>query len=293
LQAELDAKQDELVGDSDGQLFYRQSLGVIAGIPGWSVNSEFGLDIGLDYEADDLTGNFNIHNKNLSVKPQQASPDESITIENYNITIDPDDSGFAFGSTNRAAIFDNRNLNHTVSEADLGEIVFTSNYFDVGSGSATTVKGVSYSFGFGNFNANVNINGSLQGYGFQMQGHSTVTVGSSTFVTGFYDFNNFPGTTFNSYQSFVCGPIIGGIADGNGFTGYSCNPTIGNFLGNSGFTGFNLAPTIDTFDTGGFNGVYIRPDINDVDFATGIIDDMIKCFSFTMKISNEIISSFR
>jgi len=233
-----------------------------------------GLYSNVEYAPSGLSETQNQNTNQITIDPSVSSPDSAAIITQNAAQIDPNNTGFSLGSNGRLLTAVDNNINHT-GTANIGEIVFTSNYFNVGNGTdPVTVRGISYSYGFGNVNNNVEVVGPIQGYGFQPTFAATATTDSNIYVNAFYDFTNAPSTTFSSYQSFSAGPTLGEIRNNSGYNGIFVNPTIDNFLGNAGVTGIFVGGTYGTFDSGSFNGIYINPTITEVDYAVGLFVDV-------------------
>jgi len=229
-----------------------------------------GLQSSVTFEPNNVPDNLSQNINILNIDPLSNSPDDQATVNFNQVQIDPSSSGFDLGSNGRLVTINANNISH-LGTSDSGEIVFTSNYANIGNGTdPITLRGISYQYGFANINANVDVVGPIQGYGFQPSFDVAATVGSSVYINAFYDFMYAPGTAVNSYTSFAAGPTIEQINNNAGYTGLNINPTIDTFAGNSGFTGISIAGNLGTFDSGSFNGININPTIDEVDFAAGL-----------------------
>jgi hypothetical protein len=290
LQNALNSKQDSLSAFNNA-LFYQEAPGVISGIPNWAVNSQGGFDRTLQVSTDN--GGFKTANNNLlNVTNVEDSPNEQYSVNFNRATLDVTDTGFDLGSNGRAVTIINNDVQAT-TEADIGEITFAANNFNVGDGvNAKNVRGFSYSYGFGNVAENVTINGPIQGYGFQpffADGSFVDTV--SSYVSAFYDNLNAPDTTFGFYTSYQATPNLGGIANDSNFTGINLSPSVAEFNGNAGFTGIGLFGSLGDFGTGTFSGISVGTSINSGTNVTGINinQNVTSCDNYTgldINISN-------
>jgi hypothetical protein len=268
---DIEGKQ-EIVSTFSQAILYQASAtaGDIQGVPNWAVNAQGGFDRTLPVSTDN--GGFKTVNNNLlNVINAEDSPNEQYSV-NFNRTIlDATDTGFDIGSNGRAVTIINNDVQAT-TEADIGEITFSTNNFNIGNGiDAKNVRGFSYSYGFGTIRENVNINGAMQGYGFQpnfITGSFVDT--ANAYVNAFYDSLNAPDTIFGFYTSYQASPNLGGIANDRNMGLVNLNPTVGEFQGNAGFIGIGLYGNLGEFDTGGYTGLNIGTNINEVENATGI-----------------------
>lgn len=221
-------------------------------------------------EPDGNTGSFDSIRENLSIEPLQNSPDETWRAINTQINIDPNSSGFDFGTTGAAVKAITTNITHG-GTSDIGEINLFDNNFSMGNGTdPIDVNGISYSYGFGTVNANVNISGPIQGYGFQPSVNASATIGTSEYLNAFYDSANI-GCAMPGYTSYNASPTIASINNNNNYNGFTCTPNIPTFTGNAGFIGINVSPTLGTFNTNGyFNGVSVAPTITSARYAAGL-----------------------
>lgn len=243
------------------------SAGVLARIPDWTYdNTTRGLSGSLTVIPNNL-GGLSLNYMGADFEPAANSPNESWNVFNNNINIDPNSSGFTFGTTGNAVTLYANYFNHP-GTGDIGAITFFSNNFTLGNGTdPISVKGINYAFGFGAVSANVNVNGPIQGYGFQPNVNAAATL--TQYTNAFYDFSNF-GCETPGYTSFSSGVQLASIANNSNYTGISINPTIPTFTGNSGFTGFALGGTLGTFGTSGYQGVSMSGTITSVGSYLGV-----------------------
>lgn len=230
-------------------------------IPGYTINgTSGGADVLLVEEPNNGSGN-TVHNLIYNFEPLQNSPNENWNINNNQINLDNNNSGFTFGTSGTAVRIHSNTFSNTNS-GNIGELVFTNNYFNVGNGTdPISVRGFSYSYGFGNVNANVTVNGPMQGYGFQPAIDSSATIASGSYITAFYDSANIQTTATSGYISFNASPFIEAIANNSNYTALNIGTGIDNFVGNAGYTAIAINPNLGTFNTGGFQGVQINPTI--------------------------------
>lgn len=250
--------------DSNGNLF---------AVPSWQLEPTlFGLQY---YKAIDVTdtGGKTLHNIAVDFDPSENSPSQTWNIFNLFSNIDPNSSGFSFGTGGQAATYFNLGYTHQ-GTSDVGEINFFRQNFQLGNGTdPIDIRGFSYIYGQGAINANVNLSGPMQGYGFQPNISSGASASTNVYCNSFYDFANI-GIAIDSYSSFSCSPIIAGIRNNSNYVSYNSAPNIPSFQGNAGFFGLALTPNLGTFGTGGFNGVSISPNITSAQYATGLYINM-------------------
>lgn len=274
-QAALDLKQD-ILSAANNQLFYQDNSSVLAPIPSFFMDSDtLGVRLSNDLEPDNDATSKIVHNYNINVTAQSDSASDSFILHNNSINSDNDDLGFDLGTSSRAFLCNNNSINH-ISEADLGEVVFYSSYFNIGNGTdPISLRGFSYNYGFGDINNNVTVNGPMQGYGFQPTfGTSTSVDTNNSYIISFYDFTSAPNTSFPYYTSFSASPNLGAIQTNRNYTGLNINPTIGEFLGSGSFLGMFLGGNLGDFDTGNYTGILLSPIISNVNNATGLAINM-------------------
>jgi len=237
-------------------------------IPNWNINSEGGCNVALTVEPDDVD-NQTPFNKSIAVEPTEAAPASQVTVNNVQVNLDAADSGFEFGTGGNAVFINAANVQHQGS-ADIGAVNFTSNTFNLGNGTdPIDVNGFSYAFGQGQVNANVTISGPMQGYGYQPSIDASATITNDSYAIAFYDFSNID-TAAASHTSANFGPSITEMQNNNNYQGLVIAPTIDTFTGNSGASGIGIFGNYGTFDTGGFQGLTISPNIDAVDNYFGI-----------------------
>ena len=245
--------------------------GVLESAPGYGISKTTGgLSLNFTPEPNSATGTDPVHSINLSVEPLANSPNDTINAINISVNHDPNSSGFTFG-TNGTAYRTLSSAYFHDGTGNLGEINFIANNFDIGNGTdPVDLNGVSYSYGFGTINANVNISGPMQGYGFQPNVNASATIGTSEYITAFYDSANI-GCASPGYTSIGANPTIASINNNNNYNGISNSPNITTFTGNAGFIGYNCSPTLGTFNNGGyFQGVGVNPTITSARYAAGL-----------------------
>lgn len=271
----LTAKQNLIDGfhGTNSVLGTNVSTGDVEAIQGWArsqVEAGGGLQQFLNINPNNYVGNLNISELYANIDPLQASPDQTFTLNSQFISADINSTGFDLGINGSAFRFFANNF-YNQGKSNIGAIEFIQNNFNIGNGTdAIDVKGLAYIFGFGQFNAGVNIIGPLQGYGFQPNVNALATMDvSSCYVQAFYDNANMLGDT-PGYTSFNASPNIENIVNNRNYDGYNVNPTINNFSGNANFTGIGIYGNLGTFDTGGWNGININPNIDFAQSAVGL-----------------------
>jgi hypothetical protein len=217
--------------------------GLLTAEQAYGVNGFGGMDVYKNIEPDDLNGN-TFSNFNMEFRPLQNSPDETWNAINYNYNIDPDSSGFSFGSSGECLVHAPANVN-AQGTGNLGAFSYIKNNFTVGNGTDPfTWKGMGYAFGFGQIANNIELIGAMQGYGFQWNMAAGASVGAGAQAVGFYDFCNVACPWEASWTSFSAGPNIAEITNNNNYTGLNLNPNITLFSGNANFNGVAISPTI-------------------------------------------------
>jgi len=271
-QTALNLKHNAFTGSFNSVAGF-DSSGDIFTIPNWGFDPVFGGETrGLTLEPNN-NGYKNINFMSYDIEPLQSSPGESYSIDSAEINLDPNSSGFNFGTSGNAITASSIQINHT-GTSDVGWINFLANYFNIGNGtSAIDVSGLSYGGGAGQFNALVNITGPIQGWGFQPSLSATTTTGSGFYVNAFYDLSNMLNTDgILSYSSFQAGPTIQNIKNNNNYTGINLNPTINNFTGNSGFTGLGVFGTLGDLSlvTGNVNCISVGTSVGTTNGFSGL-----------------------
>lgn len=250
---ELDSEKQAAITGTNGKLVHKNSSGDVESYETIQTN----IYGGLRQELDDNFGDAESHTINddyFGLIPTENSPSTTINARTSYVDIDPDSSGFDFGTSGTAVRIDTVFARH-IGTSDVGGIALRDSNFEIGNGTdPIDVEGLSYSYGFGTINSNVNLSGPLQGYGFQPSANSSATISSSTYVTAFYDASNLP-VQVPSYRSFNASPNVGSVANNHNMSGFNANPTIGALTGNAGYTGLGLYPNITTIGSGGVKGV--------------------------------------
>lgn len=219
-------------------------------------------------------GSFNQNTQSLAIVPDSSSPDYQTVLNNKFIELDPDATGFEIGSNGNSLIVDVTQVNANYAGVDAGAIVFSSSNFTIGNGTdPASVRGINYSQGFGQINANATITGPVIGHTFapNFQVGSTMDVGQ--YLQGFTD-TLVSSVELPSHTSFSAGPSIDSIANNCNYSGMQIGAQIDTFSGNSNFTGIGVFPNLGTFGTGSFSGVMINPNVDSVNYASGISVNM-------------------
>jgi len=252
---ELDSEKQATIAGTNGKLVHKDNSGNVESYETIQTN----IYGGLRQELDDIFGDAESHTINddyFGLIPAENSPTTTINAHTSYVDIDPDSSGFDFGTNGTAVRIDTVFARH-IGTSNVGGIALRDNNFEIGNGvDPIDVEGLSYSYGFGTINSNVNLSGPLQGYGFQPSANSSSTISSSTYVTAFYDAANLP-VQVPSYQSFNASPNVGSVANNHNMSGFNANPSIATLTGNAGYTGVGIYPNITTIGSGGVKGVDI------------------------------------
>jgi len=267
-QSALDLKQDAISANNN-QLIRQVSAGVMGGATDLYMTSGGGAIDATPTRQPNADAYSSINYNRLNIEPLQASPDANYDLHFNQVNLDNNDSGFTQGTNGSAVKIHSNFINHDGS-GDTGEVVFTTNSFDLGNGTdPISIRGFSYSYGFGQLNANATVNGPMQGYGFQPSAHSSVVIDPSAYVTAFYDATNFP-VAQSYHTSFSASPTLGSVQNNRNYQALQINPNITNFTGNAGSIGVGIFGNWGTYGTGSFQGVVVSPNVTDVDSFTGI-----------------------
>jgi len=278
---DIAGKQDTITAFNKAILHQASATaGDVQGVPNWAVNDQGGFDRIIPATTND--GGFKtVNNSLLNITNAEDSPNENYSVNFIRANIDVTNTEFDIGSNGRAVTILNNDV-QAVTEADIGEITFLTNNFNLEG--AKSVRGFSYAYGFGTVRENVHINGAMQGYGFQPNFEDNTTVETdNAYVNAFYDSLNAPDTTFGFYTSLQASPNVGGIANNRNMGLVNLNPTVGEFEGNAGFIGIGVYGNLGDFDTGGYTGLNIGTNINEVGNATGINvgQNITDCVNYT------------
>lgn len=261
----------DLISANNRQFIYKNDSGIVEGIPGLFID-EYSGGINQTTYIDPVNQytNVNFSRSQLNISTDQVN---STLIGNrkeiyYNGSNDFGTSGEAF-----------RLIDSTITingTGDVGRISFFNNYFDVGNGTdPIDVRGIAYSYGFGSIRSGVNISQSIQGYGFQPNAEAGATFSPGSYVNAFYDNTSFNNVAIQYYTSLSLNPSIGSIENNGSMSGVSINPNVTSFSGNANFTGLGIYGQYLDFDTGGWQGISISPNIvSGASYATGISVNM-------------------
>lgn len=268
-QAALDLKQDIIVGNSN-HLVRFNSVGAIDDVSQRGVNDLGFYDDNITGQPDGLVSGIDINRTNLQIDPLQDSPGETWHLNNNQVQVDPNSSGFEIGTGGQMFRFDVNNIVHN-GTSDVGSVEFIQNNFSFGNGTdPIDVNGLGYMFGFGQFNDNVTISGPLQGYGFQLNVTSGATIDASGYVQAFYDNANIA-TATPGYSSFNASPNVASIMNNHNYNGFVVSPNIPIFTGNASFVGLGVYGNLGTFSpNSSFSGVQVSPTITSARYAAGL-----------------------
>lgn len=245
--------------------------GHLESVPGFSIDTTSGGMNQVNIENPNNNGGAQVNGTNTSFIPLQNSPNETWSIHNEQVFLDPTSTGFSFGTSGACINFQGNSVTHS-GTGNVGSLNFTTNNFNLGNGTdPIDIRGIGYNFGLGVVNANVTVSGQVQGYGFQPSFNAASFLTSQ--VNAFYDFANIP-ISVDGYTSFTATPIIGNITNNNNYNGFNNGPTITTLSGNAGYTGINISPTIGTVGTGQISGIVFNGSATNVMNANGISVDV-------------------
>ncbi len=270
----LAAKQDIPTLNSN-VLLRASNTGEIAGFNSVTIDEANADALSVSGEAAPDNESFKQWNRFfLNIRPLQDSPNEGWSVHSVSAFYDPDNSGFSMGTAGTAIILENLYMNH-VGSGDLGTPTFINMNADLGNGvDAITVRGLSFSMGFSQVHEDVTLDGPVQGYIFQPNFDPTVLTTSNHYNTSFGDFLNMPSVASGPYTSFNSSPTIGSIKNNANYNALSINPSITTFTGNAGANVIGIYGNYGTFDTGGWNGLFVNPTITSIVNATGLYINM-------------------
>lgn len=270
----LAAKQDIPTLNSN-VLLRANNAGEIAGFNSVTIDEANANALSVSGEAAPDNESFKQWNRFfLNIRPLQDSPNEGWSVHSVSAFYDPDNSGFSMGTAGTAIILENLYMNH-VGSGDLGTPTFINMNADLGNGvDAITVRGLSFSMGFSQVHEDVTLDGPVQGYIFQPNFDPTVLTTSNHYNTSFGDFLNMPSVASGPYTSFNSSPTIGSIKNNANYNALSINPSITTFTGNAGANVIGIYGNYGTFDTGGWNGIFVNPTITSIVNATGLYINM-------------------
>ncbi len=267
---ELDAEKQAAITGNNSRLIIKNSSGDVESDETLQKNSVGGVQQqAVDEVVDSASHSFNT--VNIALEPQENAPDTSVTLCSNSLVVDPNDSGFDIATNNGNLTLHNNFVEHE-SSADIGQVVFTNNYTEIGNGTdPIDVRGLAYQFGFGEVRSGVTLTGSVQGYGFQPNVRSGATIDqANSFTQAFYDNMTYE-VPSAFHTSFNAAPTIDEVSDTKSYTGLNVNPTIDTFDGNAGFQGVNISGTLGTFNEDGyFQGVNVNPNITSARYAAGL-----------------------
>lgn len=220
-----------------------------------------------EFNPDNGSGGQSALTSGFSFRPLQNSPDESWTIFNNRVGLDPDSSGFTLGTAGNFANLYALGFDHQ-GTSDVGALTYFNTYSNIGNGTdPITMNGFSLFFGFGNINDNVTIAGPIQGYGFQLNVADGAAMNS--YVNAFYDYSTWD-TASAGHRSYAAGPQIEAIKNDGNYVAFDNNAQITTFQGNSNYTGLAVSAQVGTFGTGSFSGVNVNPTVAGVDHYYGV-----------------------
>lgn len=266
----LDLSGGETPSGDPNQFATYNGSGNLISNPSFQVDTTSGgMYTSLTEEPDGNAGNFPVNSVNVSLNPQQNSPSETWTVQNNQVTLDPDSTGFQIGTGGEAVMMDINSVVHN-GTSDIGSVNFERNSFSIGNGTdPIDVNGVTFTTAFGQINDNVNLSGPIQGYGLTFNISANASMDNTEYVQGFYDTCNVA-IPIPGWNSFAAGPAIAEITPNRNYNGVSLNPTIDNFDGNAGFFGLAVNGNLGTFGTGTYYGLNVNPTIDLTQSAIGV-----------------------
>lgn len=237
------------------------SSGALESIPGFEIDTTTGgLYEHLVLQPDD-NGGGTVNHLNIDFDPLQDSPNDNYNVSTVQANFDVNSSGFTQGTNGNSVNLLNLYVNHE-GTGDIGTPTMVNSYMNIGNGTdPITVRGLFLHSGFADINSGVTVEQNIQGYNFQPHFHTGAIIQDQ--ILAYADFTLVEDEA-NGYQSFISNPQIGSIANNRNFTGVSTNPSIDSFTGNAGFTGVGLFGNLGTFDTGGYQGVVVNPNIAEI-----------------------------
>lgn len=247
------------VGNANNTAYF-DGTGHLAYWPGFQRDTNSGgLNTNLTIQPNN-TGGLQIHQWSVSLDPLQNSPNDGYNIFNINIQLDPNSTGFSFGTNGQAATILNGGFNHagTGSIGGLSCINFSSNL-----GNGTDPITIKYLNGVGigaGIAANVTLDGQVQAYSTQYNFNAASSGTSNFSLNLFSDYCNV-NIPVNGYNLFDVGANISEITNNHNYNGFSLHPTVTNLAGNAGFFGLVVSPNIGTINNGTFIGVSVNPTI--------------------------------
>jgi hypothetical protein len=244
-------------------------------IPGYTVDTGTGgMSALVTVQPNNVPGFPNFQQTRLLVDPLQNSPDTGWTVQFNEINVDPNNSGFDFGTNGGGPRVLVNNVFHE-GTSDIGAVELIQNNFQLGNGTdPIDVRGFGYILGFGQVDNNVNISGPMQGYGYQPNIAAGATIDPTVYTTAFYDSANI-NTPSPTHTSANFSPSLVEIVNNGNYSGIQMSPQVDLFSGNAGFTGIGMFPNLGDFSGGGFQGITINPTINLAsNYATGLQVDM-------------------
>ncbi len=268
LQGALDGKQPNVSGTND-RMVYKDGSGVVKSLEALSVNAKNGLSQSLEDTFADNEPH-PINTEFFELIPSEDAPGTVINVHNLETVIDPDNSGFGFGSAGNALnLFSN--FIRAEGTGDVGVVAFFNNSFVIGDGSNPfDFRGVSYAYGFGEIKSGINITGPMQGYGFQPIVRTGATVDTASYTQAFYDSMNYevPSSYHTSFNSSVS---IDTIVSTKNLTGFAFTPDISQVDSGGSVTGVNVSGQYGNFDgSSSWVGVDINPNISNSQYAAGL-----------------------
>ena len=226
-----------------------------------SGNGEGGLYIGGEMEVTD-NGFKAFEDFNPQYIPSEDSPTSTRVGRNIYYEIDPDKSGFEFGTGGNAVTHENLSI-QAYGTGNLGSINAYNVFIQVGDG----VDGFEFGGGnlfAGNFqiNEDVVLTSGFNGFQYRVEMDASVTFDGNVYINSFYDNSDIDAVLDGNYTGFSFGPAIEGVADQKYVSGFSCSPQIQSFEGTSGLTCYGASPFVGEMGEGSLHGFQFNPQNN-------------------------------
>lgn len=231
---------NDITSGNTNRLVWLDGSGILSAMGDFAVNTFPGGGLGLDLysaTAPDNTGGFTVHNFHMDLNASVDSPNDTVTLMSRDVTINSD---FALGSNGEALDIDRMSINQVGGNGNLGNLVFTNRYFNLGNGTNTfSVKNLAFSYGFADIQAGVTLDGTLQGHTFQANIHTGAITTSNFNVQAWSDFTNASDITIYGYSTLNAGPNIGIIPNNHNYNGISIGANVGELQGNAGYFAYS------------------------------------------------------
>lgn len=212
-----------------------------------------------------------------NVAPLQDSPNDSMSLQNFNVNLDSGATGFNFGGNGQAGQIITGGYNYGGNGATFGTLRNINLNASLGNGiDPGTFKGYTAVANSLEAAANITLDGQFQGYDYNLNINAGAITTSNFTVLWMSDFSQMPVDVYG-YQALTCQTGIATIKNNKNFTGVFINPTVNLFEGNSGYFAFQAGGTVTTAGTGGVQGFAFNTNITTVPATSNIT--AIACFN--------------